>query len=272
MILIPRGQPRPSINTGLCPCLKVGIISPCCFLSDDQGKRQIFFFFCSVNQPAKGWLFYIDFSSSCWWIQRAVSWILQTPSVPCLRKAWKKTHLNHFSNQQAIPLKACASYELGLKLGKGWRHGLKGWGLGQQWLAHDPLGGQGLVHDPLRGSPGPQAQQAPRDWLDMIHHPPPAFYSNPEESQRNEARPSWRDINNFILLEESEGDLSSGFQSILEASRRNIFKHSALPLSHCPLVGWTRSSLLYVKGCDSPCPLISGVYWGLTLKLLFLWL
>ena len=97
-------------------------------------EKADFFFFCSVNLPAKGWLFYIDFSSSCWWIQRAVSWILQTPSVPCLRKAWKKTHLNHFSNQKAIPLKECASYKLDLKLRKGWRPGLKGRGLVQQWL------------------------------------------------------------------------------------------------------------------------------------------
>lgn len=68
------------------------------------------------------------------------------------------------------------------------------------------------------------------------------FFLNPEEAQRNKTHPSWGNINNFTLLQESEERLwSPDFQSVWEASRRNIFKYSTLPLSHCLLVRQIRT-------------------------------
>ena len=152
--------------------------------SSSQGRRYLTMLLCpewprektddfwSVNQPAEGWWFYIDFSSGCWWIQRAASWILQTPSVLCLHKAWKKTHLGHFSSQKPLPLKVWPATNFIYN----WKENGVGpgdWGGGSPFSSpcrHNPLQGKTSVHLPHQTEPLP---------LTRIINPPSLSFIKP---------------------------------------------------------------------------------------------
>lgn len=88
-------------------------------------------------------------------------------------------------------------------------------------------------------------------------------------TQRDETYPSWGDINNFTLLQESEGRLWwPDFQNLWEASRRNIFKDTALPLSHLACLSDKYARACFVSGARvSLAPSFQGVCLSLSWNL-----